>query len=298
MKRLFLQHGSPYDYQDVEGWMMSEKLDGSRGFWAPQLTEANDPGEEPTGLWTRDGKVIHAPDWWLDRLPNMPLDGELYLGRGMFQETQSIVRRKTPDPRWEEVKFMVFDMPTHFPQGVVEFKNTGKFFHGVQLHTFANEYPYHKIYSYLQRELPQNKTVRLVEQDIVQSLSHIDRKMAEVLDAGGEGLMLRDPNSYYTYERVKTLLKIKAENQIEVKVVGWFYGDGKYLNMMGALEVEWEGKTFKVSGFTDRERRVEKPGVPFSRGEGPCVFQIGQPINIKYRELSDDGVPKEGRYAR
>ena len=62
-----------------------------------------------TGLWSRYAKPIHAPAWFLDQLPEIPLDGELYLGAGEFQELISIVKQHNPDGRWANVKYMVFD---------------------------------------------------------------------------------------------------------------------------------------------------------------------------------------------
>ena len=38
--------------------------------------------------------------------------GELWTGRGEFQEIISICRRKIPDTRWERVGFHVYDLPS------------------------------------------------------------------------------------------------------------------------------------------------------------------------------------------
>ena len=48
-----------------------------------------------------------------DVLPsNYALDGELFLRRGAFEETTSIVSKKTPvDVEWRKIKYMVFDVP-------------------------------------------------------------------------------------------------------------------------------------------------------------------------------------------
>ena len=67
---------------DVNGWWMSEKLDGVRAYW---------DGKQ---FFSRQGNRFYAPDWFLAGLPNMPLDGELWLGRKAFQRTVSIVRRQ------------------------------------------------------------------------------------------------------------------------------------------------------------------------------------------------------------
>src|SRR4051812_31408227 len=90
----------------VEGSFMSEKYDGVRALWLPftrgfqfsQVPWANRQRDSKeyvcSGLWTRRGKTIQAPAWFLDSLPQtMPLDGELYLGRNQFEDTMSVVRK-------------------------------------------------------------------------------------------------------------------------------------------------------------------------------------------------------------
>ena len=87
--------------EDPTGYFMSEKLDGMRCIW------------DGSKLRTRAGHIIHAPYNLVAQLPaDMARDGELFLGRGMFQELMSIKRRHTPNATdWERVRFMVFDAP-------------------------------------------------------------------------------------------------------------------------------------------------------------------------------------------
>ena len=54
---------------------MSEKLDGVRAWWTG------------TQFLSRLGNIYHAPDWFIAGLPNVPLDGELWLDRKAFQRT-------------------------------------------------------------------------------------------------------------------------------------------------------------------------------------------------------------------
>lgn len=298
MKRTFLMHGSEYKGQNVIGWLKSEKLDGGRAFWTPTLRGtipdfSNDEGEA-TGLWTRDGKIIHAPNDWLDKLPQIPLDGELYLGRGMFQKLMSVIRCNVPDERWKDVQYKIFDMPTHIPAGIIEYKNTGKATSGHKLYTWDRSYPFQDTYAFLQRQAG----IDLVEQTVIESHEQMWAHMYEVTEGGGEGLMVRDPKSLWTPERSKSLLKVKPSEECDVIVLGFYYGDGKYSGMMGSLHVQWGEKNFKVSGFTDAERKVAEYGSPYTYGYCQFGFHPGQQIRIKYRELSEDGIPKEARYSR
>ena len=85
--------------QDLAGWWMSEKLDGVRAYW------------DGKSLISRLGNRFHAPDWFLDGLPEIPLDGELWIGRKAFQRTVGIVRRQDKSDLWKEVRYVAFDAP-------------------------------------------------------------------------------------------------------------------------------------------------------------------------------------------
>src|SRR5262245_46625445 len=67
---------------NLVGWWMSEKLDGVRAYW---------DGKQ---FISRQGNVYVAPDWFLEGLPPVPLDGELWVARKAFQRTVGIVRRQ------------------------------------------------------------------------------------------------------------------------------------------------------------------------------------------------------------
>src|SRR4051812_47293797 len=85
--------------QDLAGWWISEKLDGVRAYW------------DGKALTSRLGNPFHAPDWFLEGLPTVPLDGELWIGRKTFQRTVSIVRRQDKTDLWKEVAYVAFDAP-------------------------------------------------------------------------------------------------------------------------------------------------------------------------------------------
>ena len=86
--------------QNPSGFLVSEKLDGVRAFWDGQA------------LRFRSGRAIAAPIWFTATLPKTPLDGELWLGRGRFDELSGMVRRLTSvDGHWHQVQYMIFDLP-------------------------------------------------------------------------------------------------------------------------------------------------------------------------------------------
>src|ERR1700683_432904 len=73
---------------DLSGWWMSEKLDGVRAYW------------DGRQFLSRAGNLFHAPPWFTENFPQVPLDGELWIGRKKFQRTVGIVRRQDKSELW------------------------------------------------------------------------------------------------------------------------------------------------------------------------------------------------------
>jgi ATP-dependent DNA ligase len=137
--------------------------------------------------------------------------------------------------------------------------------------------------------------------------------MDHVLDEGGEGIMLRDAKSIWTPKRVKTLLKFKPFTDDEGVITGFVSGrqtdkGSKLRGLIGAVILDYHGKRLELSGFTDEERRFDteesmahawnNPGVDMPANTQGKHFKVGDTIEFRYRELSDDGIPKEARYSR
>lgn len=63
-----------YNNQPIEGWVMSEKLDGVRGYWN---------GKQ---LLTRQGQRLSPPAYFIKDFPPFAIDGELFSERNHFEE--------------------------------------------------------------------------------------------------------------------------------------------------------------------------------------------------------------------
>ena len=236
---------------DPTGWWMSEKYDGLRAYWDGQK------------LWSRKGNLIHAPDYFLVELPrDIALDGELWIGYGKFEETASIVRSETPDDRWKRVHFMVFDAPQ--AKGTFE-----------QRMQFLRE-----------TVLEGNRFVRIVAQERCQGVAQLLAERDRVVRQGGEGLMLRQPESAYEPGRSPTLLKVKPYDDAEATVIAHEPGKGKFAGKLGALRVRTDdGREFSIgSGFTDAERESPPP--------------VGTVITYRFQGLTAKGLPRFASYLR
>lgn len=247
---LLLAHS--YEGQvDPTGWWLSEKLDGVRAFW------------DGKSFWSRQGNEFLAPDWFVAKLPDFALDGELWSGRRRFQRTVSIVRRMDRGDDWREVTYVAFDAPKLDAPFEERLAKVSRYFETVGV-------PYGRAHPH--REC--------------RGSEHLNQELARVESLGGEGLMLRKPGSRYEVGRSTTLLKVKRFKDDEARVVGHVAGEGKHQGRLGALEVELKnGKRFSVgTGFSDAERKSPPP--------------VGSTITFRYQELSSDGVPRFPSFVR
>lgn len=85
-----------YQGQPVNGWLMSEKLDGWRVLWTG------------TEFVSREGHTLEAPEWFKAGMPTVALDGELFAGRGQFNRIQTLIASG-----WHGLEFRPFDLPEH-----------------------------------------------------------------------------------------------------------------------------------------------------------------------------------------
>lgn len=278
----------------IAGYLISEKLDGMRAFWdggitrgmiksnVPWANVARDQREHTsTGLWSRYGNVIYAPDWFLDQMPSMPLDGELFTKRDDRQNLMSIVKNFEPDDRWYEVRFFAFGSPPPamiFSDGHVgkSNKNFNKVFEGITDWFEAQEKPedwwqappetiFKSIIFMLDKRLEGNKRVQAHIQCRLpygpEAVKHAEIFVETFTKLKGEGVIIRDPDSTWFPDRSHQMLKIKKYKDAEGIVTGYTTGrltdkGSKLLGLMGALILEYKGRRLELSGFTEEERSL------------------------------------------
>ena len=233
-------------------YWVSEKYDGVRGYWDGHT------------LRTRGGETVAAPAWFTAGWPTVPMDGELWAGRGQFSTAVSTVRQQTPvDAAWQKMRFMVFDLPAH----------GGTFDERIPaLNTLVGTLA-----------LP---WVQAVPQTKVANHAALQARMRQTVKAGGEGLMLHRGASLYKGVRNDDLLKVKPHEDAEARVVAHIPGRGKFVGMLGALLVETPtGQRFKLgTGFTDAQRHDPPP--------------IGAWVTYRFRDVNPSGVPRFASFLR
>lgn len=236
---------------NTDGWLISEKLDGIRGLWN---------GKE---IRSRQNKPIATPDYFTENFPPFPLDGELWLGRGLFQQAMSIVRQKFPDDRWKQIKYLVFDSMD------------------------CMEDPFSKRLELAQQWFTDHPSeyVEVIDQVPCKDDAEIAQRLEKIVAEKGEGLMIRDPNASYEGKRSKSILKIKPVYDAEAIIMGYTDGKGKYTGMVGAFKVmDEEGHEFNLSGMVDA-LRADPP-------------KIGSIVSFQFNDKTAGGVPRFARFIR
>ncbi|WP_310451407.1 DNA ligase [Sulfuritalea sp.] len=237
---------------DVSHYWVSEKLDGVRAVW------------DGKALRFRSGNSVPAPQWFVATLPKQPLDGELWLGRGSFDQLSAIVRRQSPDDaEWRRVRYMIFELPNapgNFSQRVEQIKAV----------TAAVKLPW----------------LQAVAQFRLSDAGSLQQKLSDIVRQGGEGLMLHRDDATYQVGRSDALLKLTPWLDAEARVIAHLPGKGKYAGKLGALRMEMpDGRRFALgSGLSDDLRRKPPP--------------LGALVTYRYRELTPHGMPRFPRYLR
>lgn len=251
---------------DPTGWHISEKYDGLRAVW---------DGKE---FWSRQNattkksNIFIVPDWFRAGMPDYPLDGELFLGRGRLQETVSIVKTGDRSERWRKITYMIFDRP-------------------------VPNLPIEERFALLQKEtFPAH--VKVVQQDPCTGTAHLRQELERIESLGGEGLMIRKPRSLHEMGRSHSILKVKSFFDTEATVTGHTAGKagktGNRVGTTGALECITHAATLQVGGKT-----VNVPaGVKFKVGSGLDAKTwnnpppIGSVISYRFFELTKDLIPR------
>ncbi|VAW41208.1 DNA ligase (ATP) [hydrothermal vent metagenome] len=206
---------------DVSGWLLSEKLDGVRGYWTG------------TALLSKHGIAFHPPKAFTRGLPPFAIEGEIWGGRNSFEQTAATVKKQNPDPGWLRLKFAIFDVP----------KAKGGFLERIKkAKVWFAKHP--SPYAFV---IPQRP---------IESRDEISKELQRIEKLGGEGLIIRKADALYKQGRSSEILKVKSYDDMEAVVLAYIPGKGRNKGRLGALLVKLaDGKRLKIgTGFSDSER--------------------------------------------
>jgi DNA ligase len=242
-----IQKGISYHaVTNINEYWVSEKLDGIRGYW---------DGKQ---LFTRQGNKISAPAWFTQHWPEEVIDGELWIARAQFEQVSAIIRQQQASASdWQKVHFMIFDLP----------KASGNFSQRIKkMRTLVAK--------------ANSPSLKIIKQEKFSTVATLFKQLDQVVNQGGEGLMLHHQDALYQIGRVNHLMKLKKYYDAEALVIKHHQGKGKFSNILGALTVKTpDGIVFKIGSGFSNQQRLNPPA-------------IGTTITYKYFGKTKNGIPR------
>lgn len=242
--------GANHENKIVGKKLVEPKLDGVRA-----ITVVNYESRTVT-MFTRNGKELanfpHIVKAFEDNLDNFArsymFDGEVV--SESFQTLMTQVHRKD-NVQAQDARLMLFDVVPLF-----EFKS-GKSVMGQRRRSqFLKEFKNIFKDSGCIEIIPQKE----FDLDVLTDEILFKDYNREMVDAGYEGIMIKDPNAPYECKRSTSWLKQKPFIEVSLTVRAHEEGTGRNVGRLGALVCEGvdDGKSISVnvgSGFTDAHRR-------------------------------------------
>ena len=285
--------GMPAPRSDPEfnppvGWLASEKYDGYRARWMGKMKD-----KDEKVFLSRAKKLFNAHDLFKLAMPDENIDGELWVGRENFQ-MMGVVRKKVPIlEEWKHVQYIVYDLPDlnkPFSDRITTLKKIVK----------ENKERWDSIVSTLPEEFQIECPLKIAKQTLIESEEQMDKLYKDILTKGGEGLMIKDPDSLYEDKRSNYMLKVKPEFDEEAEIVDYKLGNGKNKGILGSficapltnmdtyhLRDKDPNHEFSLSGMDDTVRNNYETTHP-----------IGTVVSITHSGKTDGGKPRFARYVR
>lgn len=262
-----------FENGSLEAYLVSEKLDGVRAFW---------DGKE---LKSRTNKSFFAPKCFTKNFPPFALDGELFIARGKFEETLSVVSSQNSScEAWKKVGYFVFDTPNAKGGLLARLSVAQKW-----LDAAPNG---------------QKPPIVIIEQIRLSTLAQLQEELQKVTKLGGEGLVVRKEDAPYEAFRTKNAMKLKLYEDAECKVVAHHEGKGKFKGVLGAVECEEIGVSSAQIAATTGRDALAKRAKRFKIGSGFSDYDranpppIGSLITYKFHGYTKNGVPKFPSFLR
>jgi len=124
--------------------------------------------------------------------------------------------------------------------------------------------------------------IEIVETCVVDNLEEARKEFKRQTSLGNEGIILKNIDASWENKRSKHLVKFKEELYADLVITNVVEGDGKYKNMLGALECRTNDGIIQVSigsGFTDADRQklwLNKEEI------------LGTIVEVKYNAIVED----------
>jgi DNA ligase-1 len=237
---------------------------------------------------------------YLSQHPSIVIDGELYTDQMPFEELAGLIKKKkitdSDVERLKKVKYHVYDIYDRMNENMPYSERMGVLASAVRRCGCVANDTFHSSGMSANRVLRSAATtvvatdeaatvVVLVRTEKVAALEDFRRLFAEFVEAGYEGIMLRNAAGVYRANyRSNDLQKYKEFMEDEYRIIDFKEGEGR-----DAGAVIWVCETADGKEFTAKPRgTMEQRREWFNDGES----YIGKNLTVVYQELTEDGKPR------
>lgn len=226
-------------------------------------------------LYSRTGRPFGNANLvkYFDKLENIDdvvLDGELYVHGISFQNLTKILNKENaPIPKG--LKYVVYDcIPTK-----AWTRQSCKMVYNDRLTLLR---------STLNDVVADYSKVIDIATDEVEDAAQVIELYKDYLKKGYEGVMIKDSNGLYQWKRVTLrsaeMVKLKPFKSMDVKIEGFYEGEGKNKGLLGGIYINNAGVAVAVgSGFTGAHRK--------EIWEDQASY-LGKTVEIQYFEETED----------
>lgn len=228
------------------------------------------------GIFEHMSHIIEEITIFLQKHPNIILDGELYTSEISFESLAGLIKKKkinkTDIDNILKIQYHIYDfIDNNDTNATFEKRN-------IRLNDFKDE-----IYN----SVLDNKSlsIKFVKTYIVQNISGFKEKFQEFISAGYEGAMLRNSEGIYKQNyRSSDLQKYKEFQEDEFVIVDYKQGDGRDKGTVIWICKVSDGVYFNVrpKGTIEYRSDLYKNGNKY----------IGSKLTVIFQELTELGIPR------
>eukprot|EP00026_Physarum_polycephalum_P001929 Phypoly_transcript_01932.p1 GENE.Phypoly_transcript_01932~~Phypoly_transcript_01932.p1 ORF type:complete len:927 (+),score=132.48 Phypoly_transcript_01932:220-3000(+) len=253
-------------------WWLGEKYDGVRACSVPSKSSST--------LYSYNGKDFQLRAPFAAKIPRMFLDGEIWFGRGRYMDAAKFsLRNPESPPKWANLRFVVFDCPDPASQSL----------------------PFESRFASLVSGVPRKHSfINIAVNARCVSRKHMLHSVRSIVEAGGEGVVLREPESLYVPGRSDSYSKFKVFKDHEALVVAVDEDETFKIQLPNGKELDavlsnsYEGRrpkkgdvvTFAISHFAKTHRPKQ-----------PRIFRIRW--ELSWKEVLDNAlsyIPRKVTY--
>jgi DNA ligase-1 len=238
---------------------------------------------------------------YLSQHPNIVIDGELYTDQMPFEELAGLIKKKkitdSDVERLKKVKYHVYDIYDRTLPDMPYSERLGVLAAAVRRCGCVAGDTHAGVAASAARMLRSDTEaaamVVLVRTEKVAVLADFRRLFAEFVEAGYEGIMLRNAAGVYRANyRSNDLQKYKEFMEEEYRIIDFTQGEGRDAGAVIWVCETADGKVFSVRPRGSLNQRRDW----FSDGDK----YIGKKLTVIYQELTEDGKPRfpVGKFVR